>query len=202
MFKQIQSQSQANWAQSRETISKYWSKINSPKKPRDIIHSLRRLNSNNLATCSDEMADIAKQHHNNIQWDDLPREIENARKTMKQNFMHEIPNPQKLHNIDSPLYNLLQEHQIHEAFFSSKAGSAAGINGIPYETWKKLHEKHQENQKDEKPSFDILKILTMVITNIQTHDIDPNSNFILGWMCPIFKKRKELKSKIITPSPF
>ncbi|KAG2741208.1 hypothetical protein P692DRAFT_20651659, partial [Suillus brevipes Sb2] len=125
MFKQIQSQSQAKWARSGESISKYWSKINSPKRPRDVIHSLKRLNSNNLATRSDEMADIAKQHHENIQQDVLSKETEDERLTMIRKFMHEIPNQQKLNNINSPLYNLLQEHQIHEALFSSKAGSAA-----------------------------------------------------------------------------
>lgn len=198
-FKNIQNQSQANWAKNGETISKYWSKINSPKKPRDIIHGLKRQDSNSLATRSDEMANIARLHHEGIQQDDMTRETENERLTVKQNFMNEIPATQKLNNLDSPLYNLLQEHHIHEALFSSKSGSAAGIDGIPYEVWKKLHDMHQENQKEEKPSFDIIKTLTMVTSDIQTHDVDPDSDFTLGWMCPIYKKKERTEIENYRP---
>jgi hypothetical protein len=58
-LKNIQLHSQTNWALKGEIISKYWSKMNSPKKPRDIIHSLRKQNSTRFANRSDEMAEIA-----------------------------------------------------------------------------------------------------------------------------------------------
>lgn len=57
--KNLQLHSQAKWAAEGETISKYWSKINSVKKPRDAIHQLRIPNTNCFATRSDKMADIA-----------------------------------------------------------------------------------------------------------------------------------------------
>ncbi|KAG2748718.1 hypothetical protein P692DRAFT_20700967, partial [Suillus brevipes Sb2] len=124
-FKDSQLHSQANWALRGETISKYWSKINSPKKPRDIIHSLRKPNSNRLANRSDEMAEIARQHHESLQQDTLPQEIEDIRQTTRRKFMNDIPHHQKLRNQDSPLHGMIQEHHVHEALFSSKSGSAA-----------------------------------------------------------------------------
>ncbi|KAG2737225.1 hypothetical protein P692DRAFT_20684576, partial [Suillus brevipes Sb2] len=124
-FRNTQLHSQANWALKGETISKYWSKINSPKKPRDIIYSLKRPNSTRLANRSDEMAEIAKRYHETLQKDNLPHEIEDIRYTTRQKYMSDIPNDQKMNNENSPLYNLLQEKHIHEALFSSKSGSAA-----------------------------------------------------------------------------
>jgi hypothetical protein len=38
-------------------------------------------------------------------------------------------------------------------------------------------------------SFDVVKALTVIITNIQTHDLDPNVDFAVAWMCPVFKKK-------------
>lgn len=106
-FKDSQLHSQANWALRGETISKYWSRMNSTKKPRDIIHCLRRPNSNGFASRSDEMADIARQHHESLQQDNLPQEIEDIRRTTRLNFMRDIPHNQKLQNQDSPLHNLI-----------------------------------------------------------------------------------------------
>ncbi|KAK6978285.1 hypothetical protein R3P38DRAFT_2449212, partial [Favolaschia claudopus] len=58
-----------------EVISKYWSMINKPQKPRDVIHRLRKPpnpNQPNTGTAiyesdSRRMANIARNHHNNIQ---------------------------------------------------------------------------------------------------------------------------------------
>jgi hypothetical protein len=173
--------------------------MNSPKKPRDIIHSLRKPNSTHFANHSDEMAEIAQLHHENLQKGNLPHEIEDIRHTTRQRYMREVPNTQKTENHNSLLHSMLQEKHTHEALFSSKSGSAAGTDGIPYEVWKKLHEKHIDNQKKECPSFNIIRTLTLVFNDIQIHDIDPDSKFTLGWMCPIFKKQE--RTEIVNYHP-
>jgi hypothetical protein len=48
--KNKQQQGQAKWAAKGKTISKYWSKINSSKKPHDIIHRLKIPGQNHLAS--------------------------------------------------------------------------------------------------------------------------------------------------------
>jgi hypothetical protein len=104
--------------------------------------------------------------------------------------MNEIPNEQKLNENDTPLSQLLEEHHIHEALYSSKSGSTAGINGIPYEIWKRLHKKHLADLEDNKESFNIIKTLTLVINDIQKNGVKDETEFILGWMCPIYKKKE------------
>jgi hypothetical protein len=34
-----------------------------------------------------------------------------------------------------------------------------------------------------------VKALSIIITDIQTHDLDPNADFAVAWMCPVFKKK-------------
>jgi hypothetical protein len=65
----------------------------------------------------------------------------------------------------------------------------AGLNGIPCEVWKSLEQQHKKDQKEEKPSFDMIKTLTMILNDIQIHGIDEQTNFTLGWMCVIYKKK-------------
>ena len=65
------------------------------------------------------------------------------------------------------------------------------MDGIPYEVWKHLNESYLKNQKKNKnlPGFDIIGCLTNVFNDIQLHGTDPSTNFSLGWMCPIYKKK-------------
>jgi hypothetical protein len=50
--------------------------------------------------------------------------------------------------------------------YDTKSGSAARIDGIPYKIWKCLHGKHLKDQSEEKPSFNIIKTLTLIIKDI------------------------------------
>jgi hypothetical protein len=45
-FKNKQQQAHAKWAAKGKMMSTYWSRINSSKKPRDIIHRLKIPNQN------------------------------------------------------------------------------------------------------------------------------------------------------------
>ncbi|KAG1726452.1 Endonuclease/exonuclease/phosphatase [Suillus occidentalis] len=65
-YKNSKLKAQATWNIKGETISKYWSKINNPRKPRDIIPRLRIPGSNRIVTRSDKMAELAKEYHESI----------------------------------------------------------------------------------------------------------------------------------------
>jgi hypothetical protein len=63
--KKLSLNAQAQWASHGETISKYWSKIN--RTPRDIIYRLNIPNTRRYTTKSEEMAEITKMYHDEIQ---------------------------------------------------------------------------------------------------------------------------------------
>jgi hypothetical protein len=198
-FKKAQLYSQAKWAEQGETISKYWSKINKSKKPRDIIYKLKIPGQDQYATRFDKMAEVARTYHDNLQRDSLSDQEAEERITEIQRSMNEIPQNQKLWNENSPLHSPLKEHHIQEALYASKTGSAAGIDGIPYEIWKNLHEQHTNDQKKDLPSFNIIKMLTLVINDIQEHGVEEESDFALGWMCPIYKKKERTEIENYRP---
>ncbi|KAG2738874.1 hypothetical protein P692DRAFT_20700256, partial [Suillus brevipes Sb2] len=123
--KNIQLHSHAKWSVEGETISKYWSKINSVKKPRDIVHKLRIPNTDRFATRSDKMADIARNHHEKLQENHYSPETEVIRNRTREEIQKEIPKQQKMMNPHSPLHKPLEEHHIYAALQGSKSGSAA-----------------------------------------------------------------------------
>jgi hypothetical protein len=97
---------------------------------------------------------------------------------------------------------ILSDDDILEALISSKSGTAASLNGIPYNLWKLLHKKHTEMEGGKKPSFNIIETMTLVMKDIQTHGINNNSLFTVRWMCPLYKKKTELKLKTTIQLPF
>ncbi|KIK44095.1 hypothetical protein CY34DRAFT_38961, partial [Suillus luteus UH-Slu-Lm8-n1] len=102
--------------------------------------------------------------------------------------LKEIPEQQKINTQANEMYELLKEEHIIDALMSSRSGSATGIDGIPYELWKHLQDKYKEACRNEDPGFNIIKTLTMVINDIQMHGVHADSEFTLGWMCPLYKK--------------
>jgi hypothetical protein len=189
-FRNKQIYSQAKWAEQGETISKYWSQINKSKKPRDIRYKLKIPGQDQYASRSDKMAEIARKYHDNLQKDPISDQEAEERLNKIQRTMNEILQNQKLWNENSPLHSPLKEHHIKEALYASKTGSAAGIDGIPYEIYKNLNEQHLNDQKKDSPSFDIIKTLTLIINDIQEHGVEEETDFALGWMCPIYKKNE------------
>ena len=82
------------------------------------------------------------------------------------------------------------EAQIAKAIELGKNKTATGLDGCPYELWKALKSCHESLPTQlHVRSFKIVKALTVIITDIQTHDLDPNTDFAVAWMCPIFKKK-------------
>jgi len=79
--------------------------------------------------------------------------------------------------------------QVREAIKLSKNNTATGMDGCPYELWKTLSQHHIKKTKTNQKSFDVNHTLMRVIQDIQIHGIDETTNFALGWMCPIYKKK-------------
>ena len=175
-----------------ENLGGIWSALNKEKKPRDYI---RRLKIPNMQPPQYErdthrMANLAKTYHENLQKADL-HQTHNEDFEMRANLiLEEIPPNQTLDDpFASPLNWCLTEAHIGKALKLAKNGSATGMDGCPYELWKILKERHEIETRKDKPSFDIVKTLTSLFRDIQIHGVDDSTNFALGWMCPIYKKK-------------
>jgi hypothetical protein len=140
------------------------------------------------------MAEIAHDYHNDLQIDET-EEDPVAKNTAIEEVLHGISS----HENDPemrPLNKLLTEDDVLLALTQSSSGSAAGVNGIPNELWKKLRELHSEAKRTENsadnpasPTFDIVRVLTLVYNSIEKHGVIENTQFSTGWMCPIWKKK-------------
>ncbi|KIM64467.1 hypothetical protein SCLCIDRAFT_15234 [Scleroderma citrinum Foug A] len=75
----------------------------------------------------------------------------------------------------------------------------AGPDGIPYELWQHLHCKFQLDSKAQTPSFNVISCMKTVLNNIQEHGVDARTQFTLGWMCPIYKKKERDQIKNYHP---
>jgi hypothetical protein len=82
-----------------------------------------------------------------------------------------------------------KEQQVKEAIQAFKNRSATGMDRCLYELWKKLILEHENRTKKNKSSFNISQMLAKVMQDIQTNGVDMHTHFMLGWMCPIYKKK-------------
>ena len=198
-YKNSYARAQARWFDKGETISKYWSATVTPKRPRDIIYSLADPTNNSVTTKSSKMTSIARSYHSELQNRDLLALDDPARTAAQTAVLREIPINQKLNDPESPLHSPISEEQLKLALRVSKNGTATGLDGIPYELWKLLHDTHLAQHKVNKPSFNILKCLVIVYNDIQLHGTDPNLDFSAGWMCPIYKKKDRTRIENYRP---
>jgi hypothetical protein len=89
----------------------------------------------------------------------------------------------------------LAETNVLQAVSEAATGRASGMNGVISELWKGLHEMYKESDEttDTKgvttKRGNIIKVLTWVYNDIEEHGVIEGTDFAIGWMCPIFKKK-------------
>ena len=177
----------ANIAHHGEKLGGIWSDMNREKKPRDLIRRLKIPGTTQYKRSSIRMAELARNYHNQLQAVP-PHQNEQMRATKIDVELETIPNAQKLDDPENSSMNrLISENSVKRAIKDAKNKSATGMDGCPYELWKKLIQRHDE-EKNAK-GFDIIKTLTRVFNDIQNKGVEPNTNFALGWICPIYKKK-------------
>ena len=197
--KNMRAQAQARWQNKGEKINKYWIKLQTPKRPREIIYSLHDPTKNRLTTRSSEMARIVHDHHENLQHKELLNHDNPDRQATIIQALTQIPDQQKLNKDDTEMHHPITYDQTATALLSSKNGTATGIDGLPYELWKTIHDKHRMLEKQNKPSFDIVGCMTKVFKNIQINGTEEETNFSFGWMCPLYKKKDRTKIENYRP---
>ena len=183
----------AKLANHGEKLGGIWSAISKDSKPRDLINRLKIPNSNPPQYERDtvRMAQLARDYHHNLQTHDLP-ELEDPKEY--EHHLNEtlsvIPATQLLEDPTlTTLNGAATQAQVEEALHMAKNGTAMGLDRCPFELWKALHLRYIADCQLNKVGFNIANTLTEIFNDIQIHGTDPNSNFSLGWMCPIFKKK-------------
>ncbi|KAJ7157687.1 hypothetical protein C8R43DRAFT_829282, partial [Mycena crocata] len=128
------------------------------------------------------MAEIARNYHNDLQTDETEVDPE-----AKETAIAEVLQGLSSHENDSKMQQLktkLTEADIVLALHQSSTGTSAGINGIPTELWKKLHEVYlvtsRANEKSDqppRPALNIIKVLTTVYNSIERDGVVPGTQF-------------------------
>jgi len=146
------------------------------------------------------MAKLGRDYHESLQSEDLLPETDVRRQEAIEKSLNAIPEIQIITDpTPSPLNRKLNYTDLETALSKSKLGSAASPDGIPYEVWKHLHTKHKTDVKNKKPSFNVMECLLKTLTDIQENRVDPRTQFTLGWMCPIYKKKEKDQIKNYRP---
>jgi hypothetical protein len=137
------------------------------------------------------MANLAWNYHENLQYEGLgiPKNHPDYRPKVEE-ILDEIPPAQHLSEEETHTFKWKVElEHIREALSLTKNGSATRIDGLPYELWKELDNMNESAQKKESEGFDIADTLALIFQDIQENGVDERSDFSLGWMCPIYKKK-------------
>ena len=133
----------------------------------------------------------ARDHHEALQEEDIDPNISPEEYDQKlEEILRNVPETQRLQEPgNTPMSWKLTEEQVQKALSLAKDGSATGLDGCPYELWKALQKRHDKLRHRNNQSFDIIKILTHIYRDIQAHGVDERTEFTMGWMCPLFKKK-------------
>ena len=138
------------------------------------------------------MAELSRNFHNNLQSKDLAHFRDQEDHDLKlHDVLDAVPASQQLSEPHLTEMNWsATEAQIAKAIELGKNKTATGLDGCPYELWKALKSRHESlSTQPDARSFDIVKALTTITNDIQSHGLDPNADFAVAWMCPVFKKK-------------
>ncbi|KAJ7141072.1 hypothetical protein C8R44DRAFT_604515 [Mycena epipterygia] len=184
-----------------EVIGPYWTKINKPHKPRDIVHRLRKAANPeeppSYETNSKKMASMARNYHNRIQSErtgTLPHIREEKIKTVLGRSTRKTTPAQ-----NEALRARLTLEDVRQALRMSANYKAPGLDGVTYEVWKILDQRYESLKTTGRPAFDILGTMHRVYNDIEKYGMVKGTGFSKSWMCPLYKKND--KSEIANYRP-
>ena len=127
------------------------------------------------------MAELAKNYHNDLQNQHIRPQTNTERQNEIATTLDTIPTSQQLEDPERlPMNKTTMPIQVTKALKLTKNNSATGMDGCPYELWKTLNQHHLERSQLNKTSFNIIKMLTTVFRDIQTHRVEEGTPFALG----------------------
>jgi ribonuclease HI/exonuclease III len=187
-----------NWMSKGEVVAPYWMRVGAKKAPREQISRLKVPESNPpvYVRKSSEIAATLRGQFDGVQ---RPREdtmhTAEERRTAVNDVLDAVPESQKLGPSETlELEGLLEEKAVRSALRSMPGGRASGMDGIPYEIYKYFDKKsakaeEQEAERNGDRTVNIVRIMTKVFNDVQIHGIDARTEFNIGWICPLYKKK-------------
>jgi hypothetical protein len=171
-----------------ETMCRSWCRSGKLQEPRDLFYSLKKPGSNppEYEKRSDKMAEIARDYHENLQG--VGDMVDQRRRDKEIDDVLEYVQTSIPADEQGKLTRMVDREEVRTAIKDLPDGKAAGTDGLPHEFWKRLMNQHDENEKHERLSFDVLKLLTMLYNDIEQEGMVEGTGFSKGWMCPIYKK--------------
>ena len=175
----------------RETMSRHWVRSAKENNPRDTVRALRNPlgDINRKETRSDGMAQLTRDYHEKLlsidrdpmqepNTEELEKVLENMTTTLNREMI-------------SDLRKKISADEVEEALKESANDKSPGLDGIPTELWKLLHQQYQSADEKEKDEYcNITEVLAYVFNDIAEHGITKGTGFNDGWMCPIYKKKE------------
>ncbi|KIJ26782.1 hypothetical protein M422DRAFT_272124 [Sphaerobolus stellatus SS14] len=153
-----------------ETISKYWIELNKTKTPRSTIYALRNDQGNDpeFVRKSSKMAEITRRHDDSLQDLEInplqPQNVRTEEIAREVNILHCTISEDAAQNLELNI----SAAEITEAMAGLKNGTAAGMDGIPYELWKTLAKQYTTDIKATENGFNVINLLT------KNHDKNPS----------------------------
>jgi hypothetical protein len=172
----------ANIIHHGEKLGGIWSAISKDRKPRDLINRLKIPDSTppQYERSTTRMATLARNYHDNLQKDPIRTPAEEHTEHIESALVA-VPETQVMEEPErSQLNQNITEEMVHKALISAKNRTATGMDGCPYELWKKLNKRYEADERRNDEGFNIVKTLTRIYQNIQTHGVNNESNFAIG----------------------
>ncbi|KIM64468.1 hypothetical protein SCLCIDRAFT_23478 [Scleroderma citrinum Foug A] len=133
-YKTAHNKAQALWFIKGEQVNKYWTRVNNPRTPHDLIYRLIHPNTQEVVTRSDKMSELVRDYHENLQKEGLLQPTTEPRLSAIHEVLDAIPETQKLNDPNlSPLDSVITYIALTSTLKLSKLGSAASgktINAI------------------------------------------------------------------------
>lgn len=181
-----------HWAQS-ETMCKYWTKPNVAPLPSIVIPELRRTDreEGGYTNNTKQMAEVARAHYDGLQNCDPmgPQEPHDE-------YIAVVlaPSTVGLSNVQkADLSRRLTKEDVEDAIRGAAHNKAPGLDGLPTELWMEYSRWQAADAKRGAPILDMTGALTAVFNDIEEHGIAPQSEFTVGWICPIYKLKKDMR---------
>lgn len=187
-----------DWLQG-ETMTKYWTKLNAPRLPSTAIDELKTgINedgSRRYTSALPEMAVTAMKHYDGLQTDaDLDLDAhEHAVRDALEPMSVKLSTQQK-----GELAKLIKRCEVEGAIVEAPLGKAPGLDGIPAELWKMFlkWEKSAEDPENARTYPKISRIFQSVFNDIEKYGVIDPADFTKGWICPIYKLKKDRREVV------
>jgi hypothetical protein len=174
-----------------ETMSKHWARSARESTPRDTIRALRNpLRAGaQRETRTEKMAETARDYHEQLLAVDRDPSAEPDEERLEE-ALRGIDTRLSPESI-ADLKKSITEEEVAEALMASANDKAAGLDGIPTELWKLLHQQYRSAKEEERHTFcNVTQVLARVFRDISENGIAEGTGFNEGWMCPIYKKKE------------